>query len=597
MLNNFSRKTLLAGFIGVVSSLSAASFNSLVQEDVNLYVSIRSMADSRAQWEGHPLGAVMQDPEVLDFFEPWFQKPADGDDDESITEVLENDFDLTWEEFFELFPGQMAFALFDLPELWLGETERPELVLMAEYAGEYDQITDLMDIQFERNAAKHRELNPEAEHALIEESFMGETLYFDEVFDGEKTYIEDGFALVDGVFILATPEERLRSAVEAFKDEPETALSEQAAYIRSREEGGRGDLEVYLNLEAILPPLNAALVQKLMQSGAFMIGLNPNSLDTMLALDSMQALFFDLDLTDTGVESHSGLLYREKEGLLSLLSYTDAPLPEARFVPEGVFSTSINNFDVGEMLAQFERLLSAASPNLRAQIDTQLQTARINTGVDLRTAILENFSADVVSLSIMPEAAREATLAPEPDQIYAIALEDAEALSSAIEALKDLMPGVRDQIVAQEFAGQTIHTVKATQVSDSPGVAARSLSYVITRSYLIISMGRPGLLQEVLSNLESGEDGFWQKAETEALFESMERSNVVSRSYLDIEALVFSVFQTMVQTSQFGGAATALDLERIPKNLSVPFHFISETNEASDGLFSRSLLLPKEAAQ
>jgi hypothetical protein len=537
---------------------------------------------------------VVEDTELQALFEPWIGAQLEAEDEESMTEILANEFGLTWDELFELFPGQMALAWFQLPELMLEQVDRQELVVMAEFAGEPEQLTELMQVQFERNAKMHREINPEAEHTLIEETFMGETLYFDETFDGEESYIEDGYALVDGIFILATPEERLRSAVEAIKDEPETALSENSTYIRSREEGGRGDLEVYLNLEATLPTLNAALIDNLMQSGAPMIGLNPSSLNTMLSLESLRAFFIDVDLTDTGVQSHAGILYREKAGLLNLLTYTDAPLPESRFVPVGVFSTTISNFDLGEMLAQFERLLTTASPNMRILIDTQMQTIRSNTGVDLRSAVLENFADDVVSLSILPEGSREGATILEPDQVFVIDLEDAEALSSALEALKDLVPGMREQMVTQDFAGQTIHTMKVAPAANVSGASARSISYVITRSHFILNVGRVGLLQEVLTSLESGQGGFWQRAEIEALYEEIERPNAVTRSYVDLETFVVPIIQSLVQGSQLGGQASALDLERIPENLSVPFHLISETNEAPDGLFTRTFILSRE---
>jgi hypothetical protein len=58
-----------------------------------------------------------------------------------------------------------------------------------------------------------------------------------------------------------------------------------------------------------------------------------------------------------------------------------------------------------------------------------------------------------------------------------------------------------------------------------------------------------------------------------------------------------SIFQSLVQISQFGGDANALDTARIPANLPVPFHLISETNEAEDGLFSRALILERETSE
>jgi hypothetical protein len=594
--NNKTWMSLLAGSCAFTAMLSAVPFNSLVEEDVDVFFSVRSLAESRAEWEGHPLAEVIENPKLQEFFQPLFDASAEvAEEEESMTEVMENEFGLTVDDFFELFPGEIALAWYNLPELALEQAERPDLVILAAYAGDPERLAELMQVQFERNAESQREMNPAMEHAMVEESFMGETLYFDEAFDGEETYIEDGYALVNGVFILASPEDRLRSAVEAIKDGSDAPLGENTAYLRSREKGGRGDLSLYVNLEAILPPLNAVLLSKSMASGAAMFGLSADSLDAVLSLESMQAFFLDLDLIEEGLSSHSGMVYREKAGLLRLMSYVHESLPAARYVPKGVLSTSVTTVDLGAMLVELEALLTVASPSMPIMIDMQMQNIRTNTGVDLRASLLENLGGDMVSLSSLPAQVRGATVPLQPDQLFVVALKDAEALSSALEALKDLVPGIREQLETQEFAGQTIHSIKTV-----PGTAeapASMVSYVITRSNFILSIGRIGLLQEVLTGMEVGDDGFWQQAETEALFEQIAMPDAVSRSYVDVGKILVPIFQSMVQASQMGGEATALDMQSIPTDLSLPFYLISEVTEAEDGLFTRALMLQREDSE
>jgi hypothetical protein len=591
-------RTLLGAASCVFASLlSAVPLSSRIDGDVNVLLSIRSLAESRAAWAGHPLAETFQDPELQGFFQPFLANEAELPDEESFTEVLENEFDLSVDELLALFPGQVSLAWFNLSELALGQSERAEIAILAEFSGSHERMTELMQVQFERNAAKHLERNPEAEHHLIEESFMGETLFIDEVFDGEKTYIEDGYALVDGIFILATPDTRLRSMVEALKEGPEAPLSQEANYLRAREQGGRGDLSVFVNLEAILPPLNAALLSKSMESGAAMLGLSSNSLDTALSLEALQAFYLDLDLIEEGVSARSGLLYREKAGLLRLLTYGDGPLPAARYVPKGVFSTTVTTFDFGAMLAELEGLLVMASPSMPILIDLQMQKIRTNTGVDIRAGLLENFGGDMVTLSILPEQAREASIPMQQEQVFLIHLNDSEAFSNVMEALKDLSPGVREQIQSRQFAGETIYTIQSMGTLGTPNEQMTTFSYVITRSNLIVSIGSGGLLQEVLTGMEQGGDGFWQEATTEALFEKISQTNAVSRSYVDLEQFLVPIFQSMVQASRMRGEASALDMQQIPRNLSLPFHMISELSEAEDGLFTRVLILQHEGSK
>jgi hypothetical protein len=251
------------------AKLSAVPISSLVEDDVDVYLLLGSPAESRTQWEGHPFAAVADDPQIQAFFAPLWEDFS-ASEEESFTEVMEDEFGLSWDAFFELFPGQFVLSWYKLSELILGQAERPEVVLMVEYAGDAERLAELMQVQFERNVTKQKEHNPAIEHTMLEETFMGETLHFDEVFDGVETYIEDGYALVDGIFILASPETRLRSVVEAIKAGPGNALSDNDAYLRARERGGRGDASLYVNFEALLPPLNEALVQQSMANGAAM---------------------------------------------------------------------------------------------------------------------------------------------------------------------------------------------------------------------------------------------------------------------------------------------------------------------------------------
>jgi hypothetical protein len=579
--------TLLA----VAAPLMAAPLSSFVESDAQLYLSFRDMGEVHSQWLTHPIAAAVEEAQLQSFLAPLFLGDPEEADEDTFTEVMEGEFGLTWDELFELLPGQMSLVCYNLSDLFLQQAERPDLVVMAEFSGDAERMNELMQVQFERNAKKQQAVNPEVEHRMIEETFMGETLYFDETFDGETTYIEDGYALVDGIFLLASPEERLRSVVEAIKDEPEAALAEDAGYLRSREQGGRGDFELYVNLNELVPPLNEAWLDQLVQGGAFMLGLNEDSLDSVLALESLQGFFIDLDLIESGLALHAGLIYGEKAGLLSLMTYSGAPLPEARFVPKTVFSSSMTNFDLGEMLTQLENLIISASPTLRAQIDSQMQVLQTNTGVDLRAAVLSNFSDEVVSLSVLPEAGLDASTIAEPDQVYVLALEDAQALSDALEAFKDLVPGLREQILTQEFAGQTIYSFHVGGAVPAGGVS--TVSYAITRSYLLLSMGRLGLLQEVLSRMESGEAGFWQQDEIEDLFERVEGEHVVSRSFLDLEQVALPMLQAMVESRQLAGGSE-LDLKQLPTELSLPFYLISGVSESSDGLFNRSFILLRE---
>lgn len=578
----------------LASTVSGASLAEYIESDAETFVSVRSLADSRVQWEAHPFAEILEDESMQAFIDSFgAEDGADADGSSGFTTVMKDEFGLTWDDFTELFPGEIALVFYNLTDAWLSTGERNQVVLMAEFSGDSDRMNELMQIQFERNAEAQKEINPLMEHTMIEESFMGETLHMDEAFDGEETYIEDGYALVNGIFILGT-EERLRSAVELIKDGGDSIVKSDA-YRRALEESGRGDLRIYMNLSELLGPLNEMMTAKVMEGGLAMFGVTAQSLESALSLRSMQAAFVDFDLVEEGALSHSGLIYSEQAGLLRLLTYGDDGLPAATYVPEGVLATTVSTFNFGAMLSELEQVLTLASPSVPMLLDIQLQQLKTTTGVDFRNSILENIGGDVVSLSVLKETTRSAG-APRTEQVYVMQVKDAQALSQALEALKDMVPGLRDMIETQEYEGQTIHTFKAQPNQQQPD-AGDDISYVITRSDLIVNIGRVGLLQEVLSNMAASGRGFWQMAETESLFESIERVGPVTRSYLDLEQMVKPLLTSILRASSMGGMGTGVDLSKLPTNLEMPLHLISEGNIAEDGYFTRAFILKREVAE
>jgi hypothetical protein len=598
-------KTLLLLCLSVgwcISAVQALPFPRVIGEDVELMLSVRSFAETREQWATHPLAALLEDEGLQAFFQPLWDAAADAenaaeDGASGFAEVMEVEFGLSYEELFALFPGQASLACYNLSALILQQAERPEVALMAEFSGDAARMNELMQIQFKRNAAAQKALNPAVEHVMVEESFMGETLYFDEVFDGERTYVEDGYALVDGIFILATPERRLRAAVEAIKEGAPAPIASTDVYLRSREESGRGDVGLYVNLERLMPPLNEALLAQPMIGGLAMFGVTPQSLERALSLQSLQALYLDLDLIDAGLLMYSGLIYAEKRGLCSLFSYAQGDLPDARYVPNGVLSSSISLFDFGALLANLEALLTSASPTLQPLLNMQLQMMQNTSGVDLRAAVLENLGAQMVSLSMQDQAERAGAAASEPQQLFVIDVKDTQALSQAIETFKDRAPAAKALIEAQEYEGQTIYTIKGPSDPNQPQAAGVEFSYAVTRSSLIVNLGRVGLLQEVLSRMGQDGDGFWQQSETERLFEQIARANPVARSFVDAEQMIEPFFRSLLQAGAMSGLSERIRVENIPVDLDAPYRLLSEVNEAPDGLFGRTLIIKSEGGE
>lgn len=573
----------------------AKPFDTLLSGDANLIFSVRDISELREDWSEHPLVRDFSESSLDALFKDLFGQSAGGEKRAGFDELLE-EFALDEEDLFELFGDQAALALYNLPELLLQESERPDFALLADFSGSAERLDELMQIQFARNAEAQREVNPAIEHEMVEERFMGETLYFDEVFDGETTYIEDGYALVDGVFILARPEARLRTLVESVKIGADSAIASSLAYQRACEASGPADLMLYANLESTLTTLNQALLDKAMEGGMAMFGVSGKSLEAALALRALTAFYIDCELGEENIRSRSGILYREKAGLLQLLAYEKGGVPSANFVPEGVLSSTVARFDLSEMFAQLEALLGVASPSMPALINIQLQQVKTKTGVDLRSAFLENFGSEFVSFSLMPDDRVSKEVFAPAQHAYVIGIKDAAALSGALEALKDMIPGARAQIKTRDFQGETIHTFPGIANPSMPDATRYNFSYAVTRTHLIYSVGRAGLIQAILTSMQSRDAGFWQMEETEEMIDRIGRTDVVSRSYTDLGEVVASLAETLSGAALLSGNAGKFDPGRL-LSPDLPWHMMTETYEAPDGIFSEMLLVRKEVTR
>ena len=584
------KKILLTTLITVCSSymVAALPLQQMIRDDVGLLFNIRNLTELREQCSGHPMAGIFQDESLQEWFKSLNGSEKSEEESTGFFVEMENVFGLSEDEFFELFPGQISLAFYDISNQILRNGKPMEFIFLAEFSGDEERLNELAQIQFERNAEMQKADNPQIEHEMVEEIFMGETLHFDETFDGEKTYVEDGYALVDGILVLATPESRLREAVEAIKEGMKNPISDFGPYKRSRERSGRGDVGVYLNLVELMPSLNTALEQSPIYNSLAFFGVTAQSLQSALSLESLEGFFLDFDMVADGILGYHGILYSEKSGLLSLLEYVEGELPEARYVPDNVLNSAIMSFDLSAMYRSLEEILGNASPQVINLMDIQMQTIQANTGVDLRAGILENFGTQIVSFSVLKEEVSNVMELLQPQQVIVIDLKDAEAFSQALNALIDSAQGLRPSIDESVFEGETIYSIVTP---NEPPQTTMEIHYTITRSKFILTIGHISLLHSVLSKMGQDDDGFWQDPDTLALFERIEQPNAVSRTCYDVEQLISALFKTLASSNSFGDVPESLQSGEVPQSLKGAYRFVSEANEAPEGLFGRTLII------
>ncbi|GEM_PF-358026 len=589
-----------------IQASGAKPFPEIVGADAYALFHLESVPSIQGKWddnsivswfEGEPFQQILSALKI--------DSKSEASEDPDFKMILQDEFGITEEELLEFFPGQLAFAVYGMGSVFEGSVSgggtQQDFAMMAEFSGTKERLDELMQIQFDRNGRSQAELNGLIEHEMIEELFMGETLHFDKRFDGENSVIEDGYALVDGIVLLATPESRLRLMVEAIKEGPSKSFASTTVFRRSTEMDQEAcDVSVYLNFSSFFPNLIDRIFDKNAEATLAMAGTTVASLRTVLALDVIDGFFLHSSLQDDGLSFAGGLVYEKKKGLLKLLSYGSGELPEALYVPTGVSYTSVSLFDLSLMLSELETMLSELSPSMVGLLDMQLSSIQANTGADIRASLLENFGAELVSIGSLgglSDSGAASSIVGSQEELYVFGIKDAESLSLTIEAMKDMYPGARDMIRVREHAGHTIYTFEAPTDPLMQLGESQNFSYVVTRSKLFMNKGGIGLLQEVLNRMEVEEAGLWQGATAVDLFSRIERSNPVARSFVDLGKIAEMFSEADDMTGFLQNLGVEIETLHELGQSAGAFKLISEMNEVSDGFFFRSLIVESEASQ
>ncbi|HKK18230.1 MAG TPA: hypothetical protein VJ952_06065, partial [Opitutales bacterium] len=85
--------------------------------------------------------------------------------------------------------------------------------------------------------------------------------------------------------------------------------------------------------------------------------------------------------------------------------------------------------------------------------------------------------------------------------------------------------------------------------------------------------------------------------ETARLIDRIGRSGAVARSYTDFGQVVAALVESFAGISQLSGNHVQLAPSTAPSALDLPWHLLTETYEAEDGIFSDMILLRKEGAR
>ncbi len=496
-----------------------------------------------------------------------------------------------------IFADGMVFSVHNLSKAFAGAMDEIHFVLLAEYRGDRDEaeatLKKALDI-----AADHREKEGEAPHILETVEFMGTSISVGSLEDADSLEMEPKFAyaLVDNLLIASTEVFVVEAHIESLLTGTmrERRLMDTPGYLGASEQVPDSMVNIYLNTGRIFSAVND-LIRDDLGEMLIAIGLNAEVLIDTLGLELMEGMRFGAEVPqDAAVEMRFALSFAEKAGVLSLLNYGPRMPAAPAFVPENALSSDYSSFSISGAFEALEALVNQVNPIYGGIFAMQLEQIRLETGVDLRGALIGNIRDSLVSYSVPMDSGSGSGIEM-PASVYVLDLLDGVAFNEALETLKGLVPGGSEYFAASEIDGATIYHFRDPEDSDE-GEPSSQFGYVVTRDRVIASDGPPHLLRSAFQRINRASapgEGLWNQAWLGEYLDVIAAPNAYARGYLNLGAMVGEFSEAFLLGASLD-AATELPYQAMFERLrGLDYYLLSESHANPNSFSVRVIMFEK----
>ncbi|HXA13497.1 MAG TPA: hypothetical protein VNW23_00090 [Opitutaceae bacterium] len=540
---------LSAWFVARPAQAAAVPLINLVGDDTSLVIYIPDAPALVKSWPGTPWMKTWHDDQVQKYFAPLrAQFKMDEWDDQAKTAT-----GYTVAGLLDFATGEAILVL-------------PDLGTVIDAAKNKADPPVLIAIEVGDNAAKIEKLIATAEAKDAEKNEIETT----EGFDGVTVHIRgaatpngatpphpDIWAIAGGVLYASPSKDLLEQALAAAKqgghDNP---LGKSDGFMQMRQRNADAQVIFYANIKAMYPAAQKAIaVQQAQGAGkANPMAFDPAAILTGLGLDTDNELYLTATIGETGTDLNFGLTYSERRGLAKLFAYADGAPPQPQFVPAKCFSVASARFSIKNFYASLDEMLGNISPFLSGMFQVYVKNFNDRLGIDIKRDLIGNFGDQVIVATALNDAAPDdAPVNERISQFYAVSLENATALTTAIESIKHGLFGESaDKFFEKRaYLGHDIYTYAPPQPPAAEGApaspAARGFSYAVTDQWFFLGIGSAALVENALQGLDGKQASFWDKDEVKRNLLASVPDNARGFSYVDLSKVIPLYFDLAVQ--------------------------------------------------
>ncbi len=610
--NSISIKTVIlavvAGLMTVPAFAADESLVELVPADALAVIHVANAAELPDRLAKSPLGKLWNDPKIQKFIAPGM---SEFEEEVAQDANFETGFKL-FKEILAEYKGEAVFSVNKVPimEIFeLGQNPPPggdaEQMAVAQRVANLASVTMLGKIDPKSDAftekitslltlikeAAEKDAPEGAKVEIAKETVDGQELHSLRLMHPkmEKPFDVIGFAKTGDVGVVGLPRAAVEASVQAVKKGLKGDSIASGSLSNFRERSPKNDVLMHIHLAQIMKQL-LVLAKKAEDEGMFgaqmaAMGVTVDGIYNALGLGDLLSLDMGTKFEGEATEIASALQFTKRSGLTKLLAYTKTPAAKAAFIPEKVSTTSVLSFSLNDMWAAALQIVKDISPNLSMMMMQQLQMAEGQLGVKIDKDLLGNLSDSIITVETMEFEDGEDL---SEDMVIMLGLKNEQGFEVALGKILTFASGMTGmEFEESEFLGHKLHSL----VTPDAGAGALKVSYLFTKGYAIVSIGKGATLRKILSNMKRPGKSLWDVAQVKQTLAGF-KPGYSDVSYVDL-ASVLSGLTDMF--SQFGGGGP-FDWDHKPtlKELqSLVGVIISATYIEDKAFFGKGLLLPQ----
>jgi|GEM_PF-3767786 len=590
-LGAFLLTAALSGAYGAVDSAE------VVDADADFYLMVPDLPTLAKGFHESAFGDLWENQELREFWSSRFAGDEPSEGPGFFDEIGKEQ----WERFGHFFDGGVAIGITAPVMDWetdeaVTEEAEESYAIIADFSGSAEDLAEFLEPWSDQRPSN---LLPGQEGFYFEEDFMGYTLRIEEVTSAEGEIVRrNGWTLVNGTAVLAKPIDYLRDAVARIVDPLEGgSLAGVDRFLNVRDRAGENDILLFLDLETIAEYVGKGMkvgLEQALGNGSNPLGITSDAVIKAIGFGVLETFHLSAKFGAERSVVRGGLVFEERKGLLSLLSYGDGPILYPSIAPDNSISTSVGRVRWMEAWLGVKEMLGEMSPNLLMMLEMVRNNFLQSTGVDFERSLIGSLGEETVIYTTPRKTALPGEEAPmQVDSVLAFNLKDPAGFVLALEGIKGML-GLSAFFENKEFEGATIHALKTPM----PGDPDAFVSYAVSGDLFLFGTGADGLLEGAVARRNEGGSGFWNQPEVADILAELP-AEAVGASYADLGFMVNNFIDTWIalQVMNDGEEGQSLDPESRPDEVVFPHFIFSGQMLEENGFFFESLILPKERLQ